>query len=79
MQGWGEVGHVGYGGLCRNGVSHKVVDGMSHTGVRWVMQGAVGHAGVGWGGSCMGVKGPITLKPPYNFSELYQSGIAIAE
>ena len=22
-----------------------------------------------------GVKGPITLEPPYNFSELYQSGI----
>ena len=25
-----------------------------------------------------GVKGPITLEPPYNFSELYQSGIALA-
>ena len=26
-----------------------------------------------------GVKGPITLEPPYNFSELYQSGIVLAE
>ena len=26
-----------------------------------------------------GVKGPITLKPPYNFSELYQSSIVLAE
>ena len=26
-----------------------------------------------------GVKGPITLEPPYNFSEPYQSDIAIAE
>ena len=25
------------------------------------------------------MKGPITLKPPYNFSELYQSGIVLAE
>ena len=25
------------------------------------------------------VKGPITLEPPYNFSELYQSGIVLAE
>ena len=25
------------------------------------------------------VKGPITLEPPYNFSEPYQSDIAIAE
>ena len=24
------------------------------------------------------LKGPITLEPPYNFSELYQSGIALA-
>ena len=26
-----------------------------------------------------GVKGPIALKPPYNFSELYQSSIVLAE
>ena len=26
-----------------------------------------------------GVKGPITLEPPYNFSEPYQSGIVLAE
>ena len=25
------------------------------------------------------LKGPITLKLPYNFSELYQSGIVLAE
>ena len=25
------------------------------------------------------LKGPITLEPPYNFSEPYQSGIAIAD
>ena len=27
----------------------------------------------------MRVKGPITLEPPYNFSELYQSSIVLAE
>ena len=27
----------------------------------------------------MPLKGPITLKPPYNFSELYQSSIVLAE
>ena len=25
-----------------------------------------------------GVKGPVTLEPPCNFSELYQSGIVLA-
>ena len=39
MQEWGGVGHtgVGWGGSCR--------DGMSHVGVEWVMQGwdVVGH------------------------------------
>ena len=26
-----------------------------------------------------GVKGPITLKPPYNFSELYHSSVISAD
>ena len=30
-------------------------------------------------GPCFKLKGPITLEPPYNFSELYQSGIVLAE
>ena len=36
-------------------VGHKVVGGVGHTGVGWVMQGW------GWGGSCMGGVGLETL------------------
>ena len=44
MQGWGGVGHVGWGGSCR-GWGGSCRGGVVHTGVEW---GWVCHALVGW-------------------------------